>query len=92
MVDSKGKEKMPTQLDTILALEHEIAYYTQCQLKAISFTKQDDGWRIMIKVLDRKDRKMVSFTWAPTIEDGLFLVQQALTTTSVSLKWKPDQY
>ena len=76
----------------IAELSEVIAYQTGCVLTTISFVSVEDGWRIMLKVKDTKGSPMVSFVFAPTIEDGINLIHAAVHTTSVSLKWKEDKY
>jgi len=78
--------------NVFLQLEEDIAYYSNCQLRGCSITKLDGEWRVMLKVTTTKGQKKVSFTTAPLLEDCFYLIEQALTTKSITLSWKDDRY
>lgn len=81
---------MTNQLQTIAEMEEHIGYQTGCTLTGINFSKVNDGWRIILKVISRDGKPLVSFTHAPTIDQGLSLIHSCINTTAVTLKWKDD--
>lgn len=77
---------------TIDDIEQTIAYESGSQLEGINFAKRPDGWLCILKVRTQQGKHMVSFIHAHDIESCLDIIDAALHTTAVNLKWRPDKW
>jgi len=84
--------KLTMNIHIIDQLSEDIGYMTNTCLLAVNCTKVEEGWRVMLRVRSRNGAVKVSFTSAPTPADCFELIDKAIHTTSITLKWKDDKY
>lgn len=77
---------------TIDDVAQVIAYESGAVLTGMTFTLKDDGWLCTIKVRAVNGKALVTFIHAHDIEGILDIVDAALHTTSITLKWRGDRY
>lgn len=73
-------------------IDEKLGYYTNCVLKGISLKKMPDHWRLIIKVTDKKLRPQIAFITGDSIHDCMYLLNEAMTKSSITLKWREDLY
>lgn len=73
-------------------LSEDIGFYTNTCLLAVNCTKVEEGWRVMLRVRSTTGKVLVSFTTAPDPTSCFELIDAAIHTTSITLKWKADKY
>lgn len=84
--------KLTMTIHIIDQLSEDIGYMTNTCLLAVNCTKVEEGWRVMLRVRARSGKVMVSFTYGPTPTDCFELINAAIHTTALKLKWKDDKY
>ncbi len=74
---------------TIAEWEHWIAVQHGAELTKCVLTKQDGGWRCMLKATYR-GKHVVAFESAATLSGALY--KAAFATSTKELTWLPDRY
>ncbi len=83
---------MSSGLKFIIDPVKETAWETGCVLTGYTFSLKEDCWLLTIKVKDTKGSHRVAFIQAPTIAACYEVWYSAMTTTSITLKWREDKY
>lgn len=79
-------------IQTIDDMAQVIAYESGSVLTGMTFTLKEDGWLCTLKVRNQRGKSMVTFVHAHDIESILDIIDSALHTTSIKLKWREDQW
>jgi len=69
-----------------------IAIRTGHILRGLTISQQNEMWRMIIKVDDKRGNHLVAFVVMPTIYDCWEYLYEHYTTTAAPLRWSTDRY